>query len=61
MELVGEGTQTWHMPECLSVIKQHTETTDHDVHPKYVELKETGVNSLSQRWHSQADKNATNE
>ena len=52
--------------ECFSAIKQHAETTDHDIAPKYVEIKETGVNSLSQRlflesWHSQADKNATNE
>ena len=52
--------------ECFSAIIQHAETTDHDIHPKYVELKEIGVNSLSQRlfmesWHSQADKNATYE
>ena len=48
-------------PECFSATEQHAETTDHDIHPKYVELKEIYLTNLSQRlflesWHSQADK-----
>ena len=73
---VGESKRSWNSrgkehkpgtrPECFSAIKQHGETTNHDIHPKYVELKEIGVTNLSQRlflesWHSQADKNSTNE
>ena len=27
-------------PEKFSAIKQHAETTDHDIRPKYVEIKE---------------------
>ena len=73
---VGESKRSWNSrgkehkpgtcPECFSAIKQHAETTDNDIQPKYVELKEIGVTNLSQRlflesWHSQADKNSTNE
>ena len=73
---VGESKLSWNSrgkehkpstrPECFSAIKQHAETTDHDIHPNYVKLKEIGVTNLSQRlflesWHSQADKNSTNE
>ena len=50
----------------LSAIKQHAETTDHDIHPNYVEVKEKGFHNLRQRqylesWHSVADKSSINE
>ena len=73
---IGESKRSWnsrgseHKPgtrrENFSAIKQHAETTTHDIHSDYVEVKEKGVNSLRQRqflesWHSEADKNSVNE
>ena len=32
-----------------SFIKQHVETTNHEIHPNYVEILERGVDNLSKR------------
>ena len=49
-----------------SFIKQHAETTDHDVHPNYVQILERGVDNLTKRlflesWHSTINPNCVNE
>ena len=53
-------------PENFSAIKQHAETTNHDIHLKYVEIKERSINNLRQKqflesWHSEVDNNSINE
>ena len=73
---IGESKRSWNSrgsehkpgtrPENFSAIKQHAETTNHDIHPKYVEIKERSINNLRQRqflesWHSEADNNSINE
>ena len=47
-------------------IKDHAETTDHDIDTGYVEILEKNVNNWHKRiflesWHSTIDKNAVNE
>ena len=47
--------------ENFSAIKQHAETTDHDIHSKYIKSKKKSIHKLRQRqflesWHSEADK-----
>ena len=42
-----------------SAIKQHAETTGHDIHPNYVQILERGVSNRKERlflesWHSDA-------
>ena len=49
-----------------SAIKDHAETTDHDIVTSYVEILEKNVNNWHKRiflesWHSTIDKNAVNE
>ena len=49
-----------------SFIKQHAETTDHEVHPNYVQILERGVDNLSKRlflesWHSTINTSCVNE
>ena len=49
-----------------SAIKDHAETTDHDIDTGYVEIIEKNVNNWHKRiflesWHSTIDKNAVNE
>ena len=49
-----------------SAIKDHAETTDHDIDTGYVEILEKNVNNWHKRiflesWHSTIDKNAVNE
>ena len=49
-----------------SFIIQHAETTDHDVHPNYVQILERDVDNLSKRlflesWHSTINTNCVNE
>ena len=47
-------------------MKEHAETTNHDIHPKYAELLEQNVNNKAKRlfleaMHSEKDANAVNE
>ena len=73
---VGESKRSWnsrgpeHKPGTRSsndsFIKQHAETTDHDVHPNYAQILERGVDNLSKRlflesWHSTINPNCVNE
>ena len=73
---IGKSKRSWnsqgseHKPgtrcENFLAIKQQAETTDHDIHLNYVEIKEKGIHNLRQRqflesWHSEADKNSINE
>ena len=54
---IGESKRSWnscgpeHKPGTRSsndsFIKEHAETTDHDVHPNYVQILERGVDNLS--------------
>ena len=63
----GAKTSLEHPLNVFQPFNNMAEATNHEIHPKYVELKETNVNSVSQRllglesWHSQADKNVINE
>ena len=49
-----------------SAVKQHAETTGHDIHPNYASILETGVKTKNKRLfleslHSLIDKNSVNE
>ena len=49
-----------------SAVKQHAETTDHNIHPNYASILETGVRNKDKRLfleslHSFLDKNSVNE
>ena len=49
-----------------SFIKQYAETTDHDVHPNYVQILERSVDNLSKHlflesWHSTINPKCVNE
>ena len=73
---IGETKRSWnsrggeHKPGTNnnkeSAIKDHVETTDHDIDTGYVEILEKNVNNWHKRiflesWHSTIDKNAVNE
>ena len=73
---IGETKRSWnsrggeHKPGTNnnkeSAIKDHAETTDHDIDTGYVEILEKNVNNWHKRiflesWHSTIDKNAVNE
>jgi len=73
---IGESKRSWnsrgaeHKPGTRgnneSAIKQHAETTGHDIHPNYVEILERGVGSRNKRLfleslHSTVNTEAVNE
>jgi hypothetical protein len=73
---IGESKRSWnsrgaeHKPGTRgnneSAIKQHAETTRHDIHPNYVEILERGVSNRQKRlflesWHSTLNTDAVNE
>ena len=60
---VGKGGRT---SNSESAIKQHAESTDHNIHPEDVQILERGVVSYSKRlflesWHYTLDSDAVNE
>ena len=73
---VEESKRSWkfrgaeHKPgtngNISSAVKQHAETTGHDIHPDYASILETGVKTKNKRFfleslHSFLDKNSVNE
>ena len=73
---IGETKRSWnsrggeHKPGTNnnkeSAVKDHAETTDHDIDTGYMEILEKNVNNWHKRiflesWHSTIDKNAVNE
>ena len=73
---IGESKRSWssrgaeHDPgrACNgeSAIKQHAESTEHDIHPRNATILERGISSYTKRlflesWHSTVDSNAVNE
>jgi len=73
---IGESKRSWksqraeHVPgtngNVGSAVKQHAETTDHNIHPNYASILETGVRNKDKRLfleslHSFLDKNSVNE
>ena len=73
---VGENKRSWksrgaeHKPgnngNMGSAVKQHAETTGHDIYPNYASILETGVKTKNKRLfleslHSFFDKNSVNE
>ena len=66
LEFSRGRTQAWHKRKNESAIKQHAETTGHDIHANYVELLERGVSNQQkslflESWHSTLNTNAVNE
>jgi len=72
---IGESKRSWtsrgveHDPGYASnkesAIKQHAETTDHDIHPRDAQILEHGVSNYGKRlflesWHSTMDSDAVN-
>ena len=73
---IGESRRSWtsrgaeHDPgrasNTESAIKQHAESTDHNIYPRDAQILERGINSYNKRlflesWHSTLDSNAVNE
>ena len=73
---IGENKRSWssggaeHDPGRVSnsesAIKQHAESTEHNIHPKDAQILERGVTSYSKRlflesWHSTLDSDAVNK
>ena len=73
---IRESKRLWtsrgaeHDPVCAnnkeSAIKQHAETTDHDIHPRDVQIFERGISNYGKRlflesWHSTMDSDAVHE
>lgn len=66
LEWTTKTIPVWQLVSDKTEIKQHAETTTHDIDPNYMEIKEKGVNDLRQchflqSWHSKADENSINE
>lgn len=73
---VGESKRLWssrraendpgHVSNRESAIKQHTESTDHNIHPQNAQILERGVNNYHnwlflESWYSALDSNAINK
>jgi len=73
---IGESKHLWtshraeHDPGCVSnkesAIKQHAETTDHDIHLRDAQILERGISNYGKRlflelWHSTMDSDAIND